>query len=169
MTRPIINLNKVQLQALPPAFSPPPGAAQRFGPMLARLGPLLGSDRLGATIIGLAPGKAAFPMHNHHANDELFLVLCGNGEMRVGDKRHPVAPFDLIACPAGGRDTAHQLINTGADELRYLAIGTNFAPDLIEYPDSGKFKAAGVFPGDDGAVYQAIAASNTPLGYWEGE
>jgi hypothetical protein len=31
---------------------------------------------------------------------------------------------DVIACPAGGRETAHQIINTGTDELRYLAVST---------------------------------------------
>ena len=57
---------------------------------------------------------------------------------------------DIIACPPGGPETAHQLINTGEGELKYLAVSTKLSPELCEYPDSGKFGVmADLVPGRD--------------------
>jgi len=63
---------------------------------------------------------------------------------------------DLIASPAGAE--AHQIINTGASELRYLALSDIATVDIIEYPDSGKVgMAAGVKDGDlKSATYTAM-------------
>ncbi|MEO7467217.1 MAG: hypothetical protein ABIV36_09400, partial [Sphingobium limneticum] len=53
-------------------------------------------------------------------------------------------------CPAQGTASAHQIINDGDTELRYLAISTMSEPDVIDYPDSGKFAVmAGAAPGGD--------------------
>ena len=46
---------------------------------------------------------------------------------------------DIIACPPGGPETAHQILNTGNEELRYLAVSTKPSPEICDYPDSGKF------------------------------
>jgi hypothetical protein len=69
----------------------------------------------------------------------------------VRAERYPVRPGDVALCPAGGAETAHQLINTSAsDELRYLAISTMNEPDVAEYPDSNKFAVlSGSAPGGD--------------------
>ena len=80
-------------------------------------------------------------MHNHLNNEEMFFVLEGHGLLRFGDEEHPVRPGDCIACPPGGTDVAHQLVNTGATELKYLAISTTIDTDVFQYPDSGKFGA----------------------------
>jgi len=44
----------------------------------------------------------------------------------------------VIACPTGGPDVAHQIINTGETEMRYLALSTVVEVEACEYPDSGK-------------------------------
>ena len=44
----------------------------------------------------------------------MFLILEGEGELRFGDKRYPIGKHDVIACPPGGPEVAHQIINTGA-------------------------------------------------------
>ena len=49
----------------------------------------------------------------------MFFVLHGSGEVRIGEARYPIRAGDIIACPAGGKETAHQIINTGNEELRY--------------------------------------------------
>jgi hypothetical protein len=70
-----------------------------------------------------------------------------------GGAEHPVKPGDVIACPAGGPETAHQLVKTGETELRYLAVSTMLAPEVCEYPDSGKFSViSGSAPGGDKAM-----------------
>ena len=35
-----------------------------------------------------------------------------------------------MACPAGGPESAHQIINCGDEELRYLAVSTQRAPEI---------------------------------------
>ena len=94
---------------------------------------------LGYNITAVPPGKRAFPLHNHVVNEEMFFVLEGSGELRVGDATHPVRAGDIIACPPGGPETAHQLVNTGDAELKYLAVSTTLSPEVCDYPDSGKF------------------------------
>jgi hypothetical protein len=58
---------------------------------------------------------------------------------------------DVIVCPAGGAEKAHQLINTSASELRYLSISSMDLPEVAEYPDSTKF-----------GVYSVTAAETAP-------
>ncbi|HET8763854.1 MAG TPA: hypothetical protein VFM52_01410 [Rhodanobacter sp.] len=56
-----------------------------------------------------------------------------------------VGRYDLrwgeIACPAGRPETAHQIVNTGTTEMRYLAISAIAPAEICECPDSGKFGA----------------------------
>ena len=65
----------------------------------------------------------------------------GEGGLRFG-KGITVVPGTIVACPVGA-EYPHQLINTGADELRYLVVSTMDFPDLCEYPDSNKVGAYG--------------------------
>ena len=54
---------------------------------MAPVGPRIGAQLLGYNITAVAPGKRAFPLHNHHVNEEMFFILSGSGELRVGDER----------------------------------------------------------------------------------
>ena len=64
----------------------------------------------------------------------MFLILEGEGELRFGDQRYPIRKHDVIACPQGGPEVAHQIINTGTTTLRYLALSTMSEVDTCEYP-----------------------------------
>jgi uncharacterized cupin superfamily protein len=102
----------------------------------------------------------------------MFLILEGSGELRYGDARHPLRAGDIIACPPGGPETAHQIINTGDIELRYLAVGTNEAPDICEYPDSGKYLVFDDSLRDaDGRPreFRVLGRQQDSLDYWDGE
>jgi uncharacterized cupin superfamily protein len=88
------------------------------------------------------------------------------GELRYGSQRYPAAAGDLIGCPTGGPDTAHQLINTGSTPLRYLAISTMVDPDICEYPDSGKI---GAYAGDGDNELVHLSRSDGAVDYWQGE
>jgi mannose-6-phosphate isomerase-like protein (cupin superfamily) len=46
-------------------------------------------------------GQAQHDAQGRHAQDELYLVLRGEGVLRIGDDRHPVAPGDFWFVPAG--------------------------------------------------------------------
>jgi uncharacterized cupin superfamily protein len=115
----------------------------RFEAKLAPVAPRIGARKLGYNVTVVAPGKRAFPFHNHHANEEMFFVLDGEGVLRFGAQEFTVRKGHFIACPAGGPQVAHQLVNTGSTELRYIAVSTTIDTDVWQYPDSGKFGCIG--------------------------
>lgn len=144
---------------------------ERFADAYAALGPLLGLRHLGVGYDVIPPGKAICPFHNHHANDEFYVVLEGEGTYRFGEQRHPVSAGDVMGAPAGGRETAHHLINTGSVPMRVLVISSMREPDVCEYPDSDKFLVmAGKAPGGDGvATFRHVGRRADAVDYWEGE
>jgi uncharacterized cupin superfamily protein len=164
---PIINIADAPWQPRPAALAPTGEPARsRFDARVAQIGPLLGARKLGYNLTAVPPGKAAFPFHAHQVNEELFFVLQGKGEVRIGEAVHPIRSGDLIACPAGG--PAHQIRNTGSEELRYLAVSTREAPELVHYPDSGKFGVYGA-PDAQGERFTHIGRMSLAVDYWDGE
>ena len=98
----------------------------------------IGARELGYNLTVLPPGKAQCPFHSHHGEEEMFLILEGTGELRFGAQRYPIRAHDVIACPTGGPEVAHQIINTGTTPMRYLALSTLVDVEACEYPDSQK-------------------------------
>ncbi|HEY5339056.1 MAG TPA: cupin domain-containing protein [Rhizomicrobium sp.] len=98
----------------------------------------IGAKNLGYNLTVLPPGKVQCPFHAHHGQEEMFFILEGEGELRFGDKRFPIRAHDVIACPPGGAEVAHQIVNTGKVPMRYLALSTLVEVEACEYPDSGK-------------------------------
>lgn len=168
----ILNLNQVELVPLPEGFAPTGESAGRYQQRMARIGLQLGAEKLGYRLLALEPGMRSSPFHSHRVNEEMFLVLSGEGEVRLGAERFPIRSGDVIACPAGGPDTAHQIINNSNGELRYLAVSTQLSPDICEYPDSGKYSVMDDFKVDaegKSSGFVAIARSADGVGYWDGE
>jgi uncharacterized cupin superfamily protein len=139
-----------------------------FAVKWGRVGPALGLKDLGCALHVVPPGKRAFPFHRHHVMDELFYVLSGEGEYRWGDKTYPIKAGDFVGAPAGVE--AHQIINTGTGELRYLGISSNAGAEVVDYPDSGKVGVvAGIRDNDfTKATYRGLGRI-APADYWDGE
>ncbi|WAP71063.1 cupin domain-containing protein [Jiella pelagia] len=92
--------------------------------------------------------------------------------MRFGAQTYSVDTGDVVVCPAGGPETAHQLIAADDEALCYLAVSTMHDPDVMEYPDSGKLTVfAGAAPGGDKAARRVAVNVRADGGvdYWEGE
>ena len=100
----------------------------------------LGTRQIGCTLVVLEPGKRAWPYHLHYAEEELFVVLEGEGTLRYDDEEFPIRSGDMVLTPPGP-DTAHQIINTSETKLRYLALSGKRRPEVCYYPDSGKYGA----------------------------
>ena len=140
---------------------------------------LIGLRGLGVRYCEVPAGKSACPFHNHHVEDEMFIVLDGEGTYRFGAERYPFKAGDVLGAPAGGHDTAHQIINTGASTLRYLGVSTVATTEVCEYPDSGKFlvkSAAGAWsaerhphPAKGARVHHIGRPGEHDLDYWDGE
>jgi uncharacterized cupin superfamily protein len=168
--KPIINLADVELSPLPPGVAPPESMSDRYAPRMGMIGARIGAQKLGYNVTALAPGKRAFPFHNHRVNEEMFFVLEGTGEVRIGDTVHPIRAGDVIACPPGGAETAHQIGNTGDVELKYLAVSTKMMPEIAEYPDSGKFGILAEFPGAPGEKpkgFRFVSREGENMPYWD--
>jgi uncharacterized cupin superfamily protein len=160
--RPIVNIDEVELQQRPPERAPKGAAAARFDARVGMIAPKLGAQKLGYNITAVPPGKRAHPFHNHRINEEMFYVIEGSGEVRIGGAVHPIRAGDIIACPPGGKETAHQIVNTGKSELKYLAVSTKLTPEICDYPDSGKFAVLS-------ETIRFVSRESEQLDYWEGE
>lgn len=117
--------------------------------------------KLGAGIDVLAPGKRGCPYHYHLAQEEMFVILEGQGSLRVAGELLPLRAGDVIVIPPGP-EYPHQIINDSPATLRYLSISTQERPEVCVYPDSGKTGAFG--PG-----HRVIARDSASLDYWDGE
>jgi uncharacterized cupin superfamily protein len=124
------------------------------------------AQKLGASFDSLAPGKRVCPYHLHHAQEELFVILEGCGTLRVAGELLPIKAGDVIFIPAGP-EYPHQIINTSDAALKYLSISTMEAPEICEYPDSGKFMAEGSM--DREQPFEVIGKIGSSLNYWDSE
>ncbi len=141
----------------------PEWQGQRGGNRVARLVP--GSQRLGATIVEVAPGTLSSPYHFHHANEELLIVLSGTPELRMPDGLRELHPGEVVSFPCG-TEGAHRLRNPTSEPCRLLFISERNFPDILSYPDTGTTLAVTApgarlaFPsGSDGPANDLIAAA----------
>ena len=115
-----------------------------------------GSEAAGLNRGVLAPESMTCPLHWHSAEDECFVILEGEGEMQLGDERHPVGAGTVVARPADS-GVGHKLCS-GPSGLTYLVYGTRVPGDYCYYPDSRKLGFGG------GALFRV-----EPVDYWDGE
>jgi len=101
-----------------------------------RLRPKLGSAEFGASVYELDPGGAVSPIHAHHGNEELLLVLSGRANLRTPDGARDLEPGAIAAFPRGVRG-AHQIANTGEEPARVLIVSTVHLPDVTELVTTG--------------------------------
>lgn len=135
--------------------------APLYESMGANLAKSTAAKKLGCGVDTLAPGKMGCPYHLHHAQEEMFIVLEGEGTLRVAGERLPIRAGDVIFMPPGS-DYPHHIINTSNAPLKYLSISTQEEPEICEYPDSKKISAY--------APNVSIRGrKETSLEYWHGE
>ena len=163
MTSPVVNISELKLDSWE--------RGTLYAGADVRIGPMIGVKDLGISYSEVPPGKSGCPFHNHHVEDEMFIILEGEGTYRFGDQSYPIKAGSVLGAPAGGKDTAHQIINTGTGPLRYYGISTMSLADVCEYPDSGKF---GVYSRStrnpyDKATVRHLDRLGNGLDYWDGE
>jgi len=131
-----------------------------------------GAQKLGYNITAVPPGKQAFPLHNHRANDGTLLALQRTGEIRISENPYPIHPGDVIAFPPGGKETDHQTVNSGSEQFRYHAVSTILSPELVVYPYSAEFGVLAEIPrGPDGKPqrFVSVGRESDSQDYREGE
>ena len=140
-----------------------------YDTVCARLGNGTAATKLGISIDNLPPGKRGCPYHFHYAQEEAFVVLEGAGTLRVAGEMLAIKAGDVVFIPPGPQ-YPHQIINDSAAPLKYLSISTKDSPEVVEYPDSGKYLAMAAGP-LDGATHRfgRMHREADDLDYWDGE
>jgi len=126
------------------------------------LGTAAGSQRSGLNLVRLAPGKLSAPPHCHSAEEEVFVILDGDGELELWDlerviERIPLRPGQVVGRPPRTR-VAHAF-RGGPGGMTLLAYGTRDDSDIGFFPRSQKVFIRGI---------GAISAVDR-LDYWHGE
>ncbi|HTF14641.1 MAG TPA: cupin domain-containing protein [Burkholderiales bacterium] len=137
-----------------------------YDTVCARLARGTAARKLGASIDTVAPGMRSCPYHFHHAQEEMFVILEGNGTLRVAGEMLPLRAGDVAFIPPGP-GYPHQIINTSDAPLKYLSISTRDMPEIVEYPDSRKYLANA--PLADGKFFDTLQRTENGLDYWDGE
>lgn len=125
------------------------------------------AGKLGISVDIVAPGQRSCPYHFHYAQEEAFVILEGAGTLRVAGEMLALVAGDVIFIPPGPA-YPHQIINTSNAPLKYLSISTKESPEVVEYPDSGKYLASAT---RDGNAYgfARMHRERDDLDYWDGE
>jgi uncharacterized cupin superfamily protein len=130
-------------------------------PRIARtrrnLGRAAGSIATGLQHVVVVPGMESAPAHCHSLEEEIFVILGGDGVVVLGSEETPVGPGHVISRPAG-TGVAH-VFRAGAGELTYLAYGMRNPADVCYYPRSSKIAFRGI----------GVIARVERLDYWDGE
>jgi uncharacterized cupin superfamily protein len=155
----VVNLDQLGLERFE-------GLGGKFLSDGVRVGPLVGARDLGYSYDVVPPGKVSCPFHSHRAEEEMFFIVKGEGTLRYGAERRKVRAGDLICCPTGGPDTAHQIINDSEAPLAYISVSTIKPAEVCEYPDSGK---VGAFGGEGASRIRHLTEMSAAVDYWKGE
>ena len=134
----------------------------------AKLGEQVGSERLGASLYELEPGSAPFPLHYHHSNEELLVVVTGRPSLRTPDGERELATGEVVAFPIGERGI-HQVVNRTPESVRVLIVSEMHSPDVVVRPESGKLSAFTRPPGGSGDGGHDVFFRSDAAEFWDGE
>ena len=132
------------------------------------LGRAARSVTTGVQHVEVAPGKESAPAHCHSLEEEIFVILDGDGVLVLcgqpaqggagqGDEETPVRAGHVISRPAG-TGVAH-MFRAGDSGLTYLAYGMRHSGDVCYYPRSDKIAFRGL----------GLVGRLERLDYWDGE
>jgi uncharacterized cupin superfamily protein len=136
----------------------------RYADSARGLGLAAGSLRTGLNHAVMAAGKWSCPPHWHAAEEELFVVLEGGGDLVLFDNRgetveeHPLRAGHCVARPGPSRPKRAHALRAGPEGITYLAYGMRRPDEVVYYPISRKAWL--------GSVMVRLELADD---YWEGE
>ena len=132
------------------------------GRRIRDLGRAAGSARTGLRHAEVLPGKLNAAPHCHSAEEEIFVVLDGDGHLLLweadGVAEHSVRAGSVVARPPG-TGIAHSF-GAGEHGMTVLMYGTRDPSDVCFYPRSGKVFFTGL---------GLITRVGERVDYWDGE
>ena len=121
------------------------------------LGQAVGSLNTGLQHYQVQAGKNATPAHCHSVEEEIFVVLGGEGALVLEGEETPVRPGHVVARPPATGRSHH--FRAGGEGLEFLAYGTRDPADMCYYPRSNKISFRGL----------GVIGRLEHLDYWDGE
>jgi uncharacterized cupin superfamily protein len=141
-----------------------------YGGLWKRVAAEAGATRTGLSWAHLPPHEEGAPPHCHSAEEELYVILDGEGTLelwappRPGQplqtephETHPLRAGHVVSRPPGTRISA--CLRTAEHSMTYLAYGTREPNDICYYPRSNKVFLRGI----------GLIARLEPLEYSDGE
>ena len=122
-----------------------------------RISRAAGSLTTGLQHVVVEPGAASGTLHCHSVEEEIFVILDGDGVLVLDDEETPVTRGHVISRPPS-TGVSH-MFRAGDGGLTYLAYGTRDPADICYYPRSNKIAFRGV----------GVIARLEKLEYWDGE
>lgn len=119
-----------------------------LGGRLRRLGKAAGALASGLNHVTLGPDVSGAPPHCHSLEEEIFVVLEGEGVLELwgrGAEEPEIQPLragDVVSRPAG-TGVSHTL-RPGEGAITYLAYGTREPADMCFYPTTGRVSLRGL-------------------------
>ena len=133
-----------------------------IGRRIRMLGEAVGSQRTGLRHCEVLPGMLSMPPHCHSLEEEIFVVLEGDGHLLLweedGVEEHEVRAGSVVVRPPS-TGVSHAF-RGGEQGMTLLMYGTREPGEVCYYPRSGKVYFAGL---------GLITRVGEQLDYWEGE
>lgn len=117
-----------------------------------------GSVAAGLQHVEVEPGRESTAQHCHSLEEELFVILDGDGVLILDSDETPVRAGHVVSRPPG-TGVSH-VFRAGERGLTYLAYGTREPGDVCYYPRSNKIAWRGV---------GVMARLERIEDYWDGE
>lgn len=130
--QPVVNVVSIGVEST--FKDKPPGPRSR----MAKLGPLLAAERLGASVTELDPSEGSAPYHYECGREEWVLVLAGSPTLRHPGGEDLLIAGDVVCFPDGPAG-AHRLLNSQDQLVRVVFFSTQDVPSNVCYPDSGEW------------------------------
>lgn len=138
-------MSKLDLDAIPQTNAtgyPPHHADKVKGRWYRRLAPAAGISDFGASHVVLRPGAWSSQRHWHEGEDELVVMIAGEGVLIDDHGRTPLRAGDVAAFPKGDGN-GHVIVNESDADCVFVAVGRPAETDC-HYPDIDMHLFAGV-------------------------
>jgi mannose-6-phosphate isomerase-like protein (cupin superfamily) len=103
--------------------APGNGFGERWEARVARTD--LDAEETGLTLFRLRPGKRSPFSHRHREAEEVYVVLSGDGLVKLGEEIRPVRPLDAIRIAP----SVPRAFEAGPEGLELLAFGAHHEGD----------------------------------------
>lgn len=100
----------------------------------------LEASSMGARFWRLRPGQAS-TKHRHRSEEELYVLLEGQGRIRVDDELHELGPLDAIVVDP---ETVRQVFNDTDGEALWLVVGA--PPELANTLEMSEEQLSWMYP-----------------------